>query len=71
MDPVIREIRKRAANAKEAIAENIVRPFFGFVERLGLWTPIVFLLVATYLISDKTMGPMAKPMSELVQRTKL
>ena len=66
-----REIRKRAANAKEALVENIVRPFFGFVERLGLWTPIVFLLVATYLISDKTMGPMAKPMYQAVGYTEI
>jgi len=66
-----RELRKRAANAKEALVENIVRPFFGFVERLGVWTPIVFLLVATYLISDKTMGPMAKPMYQAVGYTEI
>ena len=66
-----REIRKRTANAKEAMLENIVRPFFGFVERLGLWTPIVFLLVATYLISDKTMGPMARPMYQAIGYTEI
>lgn len=66
-----REIRKRATNAKEAVVENVVRPFFGFVERLGLWTPVVFLLVATYLISDKTMGPMAKPMYQSVGYTEI
>ncbi|GLQ24448.1 MFS transporter [Algimonas ampicilliniresistens] len=66
-----RELRKRAANAKEALVENIIRPFFGFVERLGVWTPVVFLLVATYLISDKTMGPMAKPMYQAVGYTEI
>ncbi|WP_298917995.1 MFS transporter [uncultured Algimonas sp.] len=66
-----RDIRHRAANARAAVVENIVRPFFGFVERLGIWTPVVFLLVATYLISDKTMGPMAKPMYQAVGYTEI
>ena len=66
-----RAVRQRAANAKDAVFDNIVRPFFGFVERLGVWTPVVFLLVATYLISDKTMGPMAKPMYQAVGYTEI
>jgi len=65
-----REVRKKARTIGEAIKDNIVMPFFSFVNRLGVWTPIVFLLVATYLISDKTMGPMAKPMYEDVGFTK-
>lgn len=71
IDEPSREIRKRAASAKEAVLENVVRPFFGFVERLGVWTPIVFVLVATYLISDKTMGPMAKPMYQAIGYTEI
>lgn len=58
----VREIRRKALTLSQAIADNVVSPFFSFVQRLGPWTPVVFLLVATYLISDKTMGPMAKPL---------
>lgn len=65
----VREARKKARTVAEAINENIVMPFFSFVGKLGAWTPIVFLLVATYLISDKTMGPMAKPMYAAVGYT--
>lgn len=61
-----REERRKARSLAEAMSENIVMPFFSFLKRLGIWTPIVFLLVATYLISDKTMGPMAKPMYQAV-----
>lgn len=64
-----REIRRKARTVGEAITENIVMPFFSFIRKLGVWTPIVFLLVATYLISDKTMGPMAKPMYAAVGYT--
>jgi len=64
-----REARKKATTIGEAIKDNIVMPFFSFVAKLGVWTPIVFLLVATYLISDKTMGPMAKPMYSAVGYT--
>ena len=59
-----RAARRKALTVAAAIKENIVNPFFSFVGRLGIWTPVVFLLVATYLISDKTMGPMAKPLYE-------
>jgi PAT family beta-lactamase induction signal transducer AmpG len=58
----VREIRTKAMTIKDAISENVVMPFLSFLGRLGTWTPIVFLFVATYLISDKTMGPMAKPL---------
>jgi len=57
-----REMRRKALTLGAAVKENVVDPFFSFVGRLGIWTPVVFLLVATYLISDKTMGPMAKPL---------
>lgn len=66
-----REIRKKAKNMFEAIADNIVLPYFSFVGRLGIWTPIVFLLVATYLIGDKTMGPMAKPLYQHIGYTEI
>ena len=66
-----RDVRRKALNLKDAIAENVVLPFFSFVTRLGKWTPLVFLLVATYLISDKTMGPMAKPMYQSVGYTEV
>lgn len=61
-----RDARRKARSLAEAVSENVVLPFFSFVTRLGVWTPVVFLLVASYLISDKTMGPMAKPMYEAV-----
>jgi len=64
-----RIVRERAMTIHDALVENVARPFFGFVEKLGVWTPIVFLFVATYLISDKTMGPMAKPMYQAVGYT--
>lgn len=64
-----REARRKAITVKEAIVENVVNPFFSFVARLGIWTPVVFLLVATYLISDKTMGPMAKPLYQHIGYT--
>ncbi len=66
-----RDIRKKALTLKDSIAENVVMPFFSFVTRLGKWTPFVFLLVATYLISDKTMGPMAKPMYQSIGYTEI
>jgi len=66
-----REIRRKALTVKDAVVENVVMPFFSFLSRLGKWTPIVFLLVATYLISDKTMGPMAKPMYQSVGYTEI
>ena len=66
-----REARRPAQNLSEAIGENVVKPFLGFVTKLGVWTPVVFLLVGTYLISDKTMGPMAKPMYQSVGYTEL
>jgi len=58
--------RQKAKTIAMAMNENIVQPFFSFAAKLGVWTPVVFLLVATYLISDKTMGPMAKTMYEEV-----
>lgn len=61
--------RETAMTIRDAVFDNVVRPFFGFVGKLGIWTPIVFLFVATYLISDKTMGPMAKPMYQAVGYT--
>lgn len=64
-----RIMRERAMTIRDAIVENVARPFFGFVEKLGVWAPIVFLFVATYLISDKTMGPMAKPMYQAIGYT--
>ena len=66
-----REIRRKALTIKDAVVENVVMPFFSFLTRLGKWTPLVFLLVATYLISDKTMGPMAKPMYQSVGYTEI
>ena len=66
-----REIRKKAKNFFAAVTENIVLPYFSFVGRLGVWTPIVFLLVATYLIGDKTMGPMAKPLYQSIGFTEI
>ena len=66
-----REVRRKAIGFKDAVVENVVMPFFSFVTRLGKWTPLVFLLVATYLISDKTMGPMAKPMYQSVGYTEI
>ncbi len=66
-----REIREKALTLSRALHENIVMPFGGFVTRLGKWTPIVFLLVATYLISDKTMGPMAKPLYQQIGYTEI
>ena len=66
-----REIRKKALTLSQALNENIVMPFSSFVERLGIWTPVVFLLVATYLISDKTMGPMAKPLYQHIGYTEI
>jgi len=66
-----REIRRKALTVKDAVVENVIMPFFSFLSRLGKWTPIVFLLVATYLISDKTMGPMAKPMYQSVGYTEI
>ena len=66
-----REVRRKALTVKDAVVENVVMPFFSFLTRLGKWTPIVFLLVATYLISDKTMGPMAKPMYQSVGYTEI
>lgn len=65
----MREARRKALTLAQAATDNIVNPFFSFVGRLGVWTPIVFLLVATYLISDKTMGPMAKPLYEHIGYT--
>jgi len=59
-----RAFRRKALTLSHAVKENVVDPFFSFVGRLGIWTPVVFLLVASYLISDKTMGPMAKPLYE-------
>ena len=64
-----RAARRKALTLAQAVTENVVNPFFSFVGRLGPWTPIVFLLVATYLISDKTMGPMAKPLYEHIGYT--
>lgn len=61
-----REIRRKMQNIGDSMSEYVVKPFFSFVARLGPWTPLVFLLVASYLISDKTMGPMAKPMYQSV-----
>lgn len=61
-----RDVRRKMTSLADASVEYIVKPFFSFLTRLGKWTPIVFLLVATYLISDKTMGPMAKPMYQSV-----
>ena len=66
-----RETRRKALTLKDAVVENVVMPFFSFLTRLGKWTPIVFLLVATYLISDKTMGPMAKPMYQSIGYTEI
>ncbi len=66
-----RGARRKARSLGEAIKENVIDPFFSFVGRLGPWTPIVFLLVATYLISDKTMGPMARPMYQTVGYTEI
>jgi len=66
-----REIRKKSMTVMEAITDNVVKPFLGFVAKLGVWTPLVFLFVATYLISDKTMGPMAKPMYQAVGYTEI
>ena len=64
-----RAARRKALTVGQAIVENVVNPFFSFVGRLGGWTPVVFLLVATYLISDKTMGPMAKPLYQHIGYT--
>jgi PAT family beta-lactamase induction signal transducer AmpG len=64
-----RAIRRKATTVKQAVVDNVVSPFFSFVARLGIWTPVVFLLVATYLISDKTMGPMAKPLYQHIGYT--
>ena len=66
-----REIRRKMDSIADASVEYIVKPFFSFLTRLGKWTPLVFLLVATYLISDKTMGPMAKPMYQTVGYTEI
>jgi PAT family beta-lactamase induction signal transducer AmpG len=66
-----RDIRRKMDSIAEASVEYIVKPFFSFLTRLGKWTPLVFLLVATYLISDKTMGPMAKPMYQSVGFTEI
>lgn len=66
-----REIRRKMDSIGDASVEYIVKPFFSFLTRLGKWTPLVFLLVATYLISDKTMGPMAKPMYQSVGFTEI
>jgi PAT family beta-lactamase induction signal transducer AmpG len=66
-----RDIRRKMDSIGEASVEYIVKPFFSFLTRLGKWTPLVFLLVATYLISDKTMGPMAKPMYQSVGFTEI
>lgn len=66
-----REIRRKMENISESIVEYVVNPFFSFVTKLGPWTPLVFLLVATYLIGDKTMGPMAKPMYQSVGYTEI
>jgi len=66
-----REARTKALTLSGAVAENVVKPFLGFASRLGIWTPLVFCLVATYLISDKTMGPMAKPMYQAVGYTEI
>jgi PAT family beta-lactamase induction signal transducer AmpG len=66
-----REIRRKMENLGESVVEYVVNPFFSFVTKLGPWTPLVFLLVATYLISDKTMGPMAKPMYQSVGFTEI
>lgn len=66
-----RDIRRKMDSIADASVEYIVKPFFSFLTRLGKWTPLVFLLVATYLISDKTMGPMAKPMYQSVGFTEI
>ncbi|CAM3850808.1 AmpG family muropeptide MFS transporter [Litorimonas haliclonae] len=66
-----RDMRRKMDSIAEASVEYIVKPFFSFLTRLGKWTPLVFLLVATYLISDKTMGPMAKPMYQSVGYTEI
>ena len=66
-----REIRRKMDSIADASVEYIVKPFFSFLTRLGKWTSLVFLLVATYLISDKTMGPMAKPMYQTVGYTEI
>ncbi len=66
-----RDIRRKMDSIAEASVEYIVKPFFSFLTRLGKWTPLVFLLVATYLISDKTMGPMAKPMYQSIGFTEI
>ncbi|NNC38249.1 MAG: MFS transporter [Hyphomonadaceae bacterium] len=57
-----REIRQKASSFLEALKQNVALPYLSFLGRLGIWTPVVFLFVATYLIGDKTMGPMAKPL---------
>ncbi|MEP1229127.1 MAG: MFS transporter [Litorimonas sp.] len=61
-----RDIQQKSLTLKDAVTNNVVKPFLGFVTKLGAWTPLVFCLVATYLISDKTMGPMAKPMYQSI-----
>jgi len=63
--------RVKAMTIGDAVTENIVKPFLGFLTKLGIWTPVVSCLVATYLISDKAMGPMAKPMYQSVGYTEL
>lgn len=64
-----REIRSKAVSIKEAVTQNVIMPYVSFLGRLGIWAPVVFLFVATYLISDKTMGPMAKPLYQHIGYT--
>ena len=64
-----RDIREKATTFAEAMKQNVVLPFVSFLGRLGFWTPVVFLFVATYLIGDKTMGPMAKPLYQHIGYT--
>lgn len=66
-----RDHRKKSSSFSDAINQNVVMPFLSFVGRLGIWTPVVFLFVATYLISDKTMGPMAKPLYQHIGYTEI
>ena len=51
-----------AKSVTDFVDTNIIQPMWSIIRRLGNWAPLVLLLVATYRISDFTMGVMAYPL---------
>lgn len=54
--------QEKAKDFKTVLQEYVWNPLSSIIIRMGKWAPIVLLLVATYRISDFTMGVMAYPL---------